>query len=209
MNSVWIYVALAVLAVVVTAVRAAGANQTSKEQQNRREAARQQNDDALKTIETREGLNADLSFSSGCASLSVDRAKGRLTGVSEAVEGGKISLNLSEIESTQVIDLTTSYRHSQEMERLRSGVERHSMYRPYGNHSMREVKDGHAEFEAFKGNMVYGLELKLKKGGTLKVPFFLGDGTVFWQEEERFNQFRKFAEELDQAIRDDAAGRLS
>lgn len=200
MNSVWIYVALGVLAIVVTAIRAYGASQAGKEQQAMRDTAQAQKDEALKQIEAREGLNTDISFSSGCASLSVDRAKGRLVGVSEAVDGGELSMDLSQIESVRVIDLTTSYRHSQEMERLRTGVERHSMYRPYGGHSMREVKDGHAEFEAFRGKMVYGLELRKKSGETLKVPFFLGDGTVFWQEEERFDRFREFVAELDKAV---------
>ena len=193
---------IAILGIIVTAIRAGKAKSDSEalEEHN----ALKQKDNANKVEEAMQAvnLNSDLAFSTECASVSVDSKAGKMLILSQALKDEKMMLNLSEIVSIQVINNAEEYQHCQEMERLRSGVERKSLYNPYGSFSNREVKEGHARFEAFKGALVYGLGISCRGQGELQIAFYRGNDSVYWHEDERLHQFIEFAENLKKIIAD-------
>ena len=83
---------------------------------------------------------------------------------------------------------------------LRTGVERRSLYMPYGRHSMREVKEGHQRFQEYRGKTVCGLELLMKTGPSVEVSCIGGTESVFWEHEKNLDQLRQFAGDLQRIL---------
>ncbi len=194
----WSLVIIAIIGIVVTGIRASLAGRESKEREAARGIERDRNAAALRSMAQASGMSIDMVIDTGCASLALDRKAGRLSGISD---GKQVSWPLSDFLSAALRDRSGAYIHAQEMEQYYTGVRRDSLENPWGGHKRKEVKQGHEDFRAFTGASVYGLELRLRGGETKEIPFFRGDGAKFWTEGSRLEEARKFARELDSAIR--------
>lgn len=187
-----IYLIIMVVGLVVTMIRALIAGGDSKAKQEEAKQKQAANDEALSAFVSRSGGSASKQFSTGCASMALDKEKGMLYVVSEAV-GGEKAFDLKDVDDVKTIDKSADYQEVLKLEQLRSGVDRGPMMDPARGHSMRELKEGHQRFEDWAGKIVYGIELKLCGGESVVVPFFNADGTVFWTEDQNLQACRKFA----------------
>ena len=196
MKDIWIWIALAGLAVVVTSLRSKSAYDTTKAVRERGADRQKENETRMrKELESRQ-LNPDLMYSGPQVFMAADREKDILL-IREADDR---VLNLADIRDVRVIDHSDDYQHCQEMERLRTGVERRSLYMPYGRHSMREVKEGHQRFQEYRGKTVCGLELLMKTGPSVEVSCIGGTESVFWEHEKNLDQLRQFAGDLQRIL---------
>lgn len=188
---------IVILAIVATMLRASSAEKKSHEIELEDFTRQAVNETALKKTIQAQGINASLRFSTGTASIAVDEEHGKVLVLSDVVPGGTLTFSISDLKSVRLIDHSDDYRHCQEMERLHSGAERKSMYNPSGRFSMRDVKQGHKRFESYRGELIYGLELNRKGEPFLEIPFYRGNGNVYWNEDARLNELKRFAEALE------------
>lgn len=198
MEKIWILVAVGGLA--ITMIRLFMATQKSKQQVQANEAQKNLYRQRMEAFVSANSGHADLSLDSSCAALALDKTKGMLFCVSQNVGMDGVSIPLGELEEVRLEDNSEDYRHALEMEAYYSKVHRTSMYRPNGGHKWDEVKQGHMEFEAFKGESIYGVEIKHRDGDIIQVPLYRGDGTLFWTEEENLEKAKKFVCTLEAAI---------
>ena len=199
-NDFFIYLGIAVLGVIVTAVRAYSASQDTKAAQERDSDLRHENDVRMKKLVGSEIAGA--SFSSSGASMALNRGEGKLTVVTSGANAREKTVLLNEISSVNLVDHSEDYQHCQEMRRLRTGVDRCSTMRPYGKHSGREVKEGAEKLDWYNGKMVFGVELRRKDGQSETIPCFRGNGAVFWTEGESLFQLKQFVRTLSSAVRE-------
>lgn len=192
------YLIFAALAAIITLIRALFAWQNTKREQEGHQSDRQQRQSHLESRLQAEGLTADESYASGCASLAYCRAQRVLVGVPDASE--PFSLPLSEIKKIDLFDQSEKYQHDQEMMRLHRGVERRSVYLPYGKVKMREVRAGKESFEWYTGKPVYGVDITKKDGQVLSIACFRGDSSLFWVQEEDLTKLKRFVSTLQRAL---------
>ena len=197
MNNIWIWIVLAVLAVLITSLRSNSAYNTTKAVRERGEDRQKENESRLRQGLAAHQMNASFAYTGPRAYMAADREKGVLL-IHEADDR---EVNLTEIREVRVIDHSDDYQHCQEMERLRSGVERKSLYLPYGRHSMREVKEGHLRFQEYRDRMVCGLEILMKTGPSVEVNCISGTESVFWEHAENLERLRQFAQDLRGLLR--------
>ena len=198
LDSPWIWIILAVLAGIVTIIRASSAAHEGEERQRADQDQKKEMERKLHDIRSSDSA---LSFSTGIAAMSLDRSAGRLTCVSDAVPNGKLDVALDDIAYARPIDRVTEFKECQELERYHSGVDRASLYNPYGKHKNREVKAGHEAYELFRNRTVYGVTLEMKDGKNIEIPFRRGDMGMFWTEDANYTAFKGFLSEVNEAIR--------
>ena len=196
-----VWIALVVLAVVVTAIRAGIAQKNANEVSRAESARTDDNARKLSELAAREGLRPGITYASSKAMLAVDRDKNTFL---YSVDGIANVVPAEKIEDVGVIDHTAGYRHSMEMASYYKGVRRDSMYKPFGSHSTKEVHEGYRQFEAYRDQTVYGLKVRILGRGTVEIPCFCGDGTLFWREQDRYAGFLRLVDELKKMT---AAGR--
>ncbi|MBR6164980.1 MAG: hypothetical protein IKQ45_03510 [Clostridia bacterium] len=197
-GSITLYLVIAALMVIVTAIRAANASKNSKAQKEQESYKKAELSKNAEKMENDAGAHADASFSSAAAVMKLEKTQGKLFC---SMAGENTVLPLSDIASVELIDHSADYRHCQEMARLHKGVERHSLYRPYGNHSIREVKEGFRRFGTYSGQMIYGARVRCKNGDLTDIPGYYGSGSLYWEEDKQLNLFREFLDELRKALR--------
>ena len=192
------YLILVVLMVVVMSVRAYFASQKSK--QDKQAAERSQDRNQLRMREIMGGREADpaLSFTSGASAISLDVEKKQVVGVSNSQNLSPIPV--ADITDVRVFDHSEDYKHSLEMERLHKGVQRSSLYLPFGRHSLREVREGHKEYQNYTGSPVFGLDIIHRGGHVTSIPFYIATGSLFWTEEKELGELRLFADRLRREI---------
>ncbi len=192
------YLILVVLMAVVTGVRAYLAHKRSMEQQEADKTGQADNEYRMSGMANTGAVPADLRCSTAAASVMYDPQERMLLCVLSSGESYRIPRE--EIREVRVFDHSAAYQHSLEMERLHRGVERVSLYNPYGRHKISEVRNGHKEFERYQGFPVYGLDIQRKNDPLLSVPFFRGNSSLFWTEKEHLEALRTFAENLRKAL---------
>lgn len=192
------YLILAALMVIVTAVRFYFANKSSS--QDKEMAARNQDRNQLRLHDLLGGKDADeaVTFVSGSSALSLDRERKRVVVISGNSDLSPISVD--DISDVRVFDHSTEYKHSLEMERLHRGVERVSLYRPFGKHSLKEVKAGHEQYQYYTGKPIFGLDIVRRSGSTTSVPFYVATSSLFWTEDQPLRDLRMFADRLKREI---------
>ena len=194
---------LAVLVLVSTIIRTVIAGKNEKEIKQENENKKSESERAVSSALQSKNLRADLSFSSSEASMAVDREKGTLLIHYSSLDKSDCTLQLADLGEVTVVDRSSDFQHYQEMERLHKGVERKSLYRPFGSYSTREVKEGHEAFQYYVNSraMVYGLSIARKSGAALQIPFYCYNSGLFWTEEQRLQQLKQFARQLNDAIK--------
>ena len=195
--SIGTYLILTALMVIVVFIRASFANQDVKQQQSRESSQQFSLQSKADAMVQQAGAHSDAAFSSGSAVMVLDKTRRELFIATDQQEW---KLSLDELSSVKVVDRSADYQRCQEMARLRKGVERKSLYLPYGRHSSREVKEGAQQLQSYTGQLVYGLEAQRKDGSPLLIAAYCGNGTLFWTEAQRLEEFRAFVADVQRAV---------
>lgn len=198
MNTIWIIVAI--VGIIITLFRQYLAVSDSKQQIQANEHQQIVCNEKLKLLLRTNSLHSDISLVSSFAAVALDKTAGILVCISRDSEENGIIIPLTDLEEVQLEDHSDHYRHALEMEGYYSKIHRTSMYSPNGGHKWEEVKQGHKDYEAYRGNPVYGIEIKCRNGETINVPLYCGDGTLFWTEGKNLNQARDFIRVLESTI---------
>lgn len=194
-----IYLAILIFGLVVTGIRILIASGDSKGKQEEANQKKEQNNIRMNDYVQQHGGHVDFAFSTGCASMAVDKTQGMIY----VISGKQEKYSLKDIADVKLVDKSEDYKYVQKMEQLHSGVDRGPMMDPYRGHSMREVKDAHQRFQDWTGAIVYGVELKFNDNRTpVETAFYRADSTVFWTEDQNLSDCKQFVKALDQAMWD-------
>lgn len=196
-GSITAYLILAALMVIVTVIRGVIANNDSKAQKEKeadQQAELKRNADML---ESGANAHADAGFSSAAAVMKLDKTQRTLF---YSTAGQNSTLSLSDIASVEFLDHSEDYKYCQEMARLHKGVERKSLYMPFGKHSVKEVREGFKKLDTYTGRLVYGALIRCKDGHSVTIPGYCGSGTLFWEEDRQMERFQAFLHELRKAL---------
>ncbi len=194
----WIIVAALVLA--VTIIRSVIASRRDNETRKQAESRQSGYEDRLRNMAKGAEEGGLKTVLSGESALGLDEKNGLLYVVCSALTPEELSIPLRNVVSVSLVDHSFNYRQSQEMARLRTGVERKSIYMPYGKNSAKSVKEGQRQFEAYRGQIILGVDIRCREDKSYTVPCFRGDGSMFWYEDKLLSTLRQFISDTNVAI---------
>lgn len=192
---------------VVTLIRFLIANNHAEQEQQAGQEKRESLEQQMTQLLAQHSATIRRKVSSQCVCMGLDETQQTLYVVTSAGQQESRVIPLQTLSGAQLVDKSSQYKHIQEMERYYSGVTRGTMTNPYGPHSTREVRDGHALFSSWSGKAVFGIVLLSRDAGTpVSIPFYRAGTSVLWNEDEALQKCKNFVEYLNQQIK--AAGSL-
>ena len=194
------FIIVAALVLVVTIIRSVIAARNDKEARKLAESRQSGNEDRIRSMAKGTEEGSLKTVLSGESALGLDEKNGMLHVVCSALTPEELSIPLKDVVSVSLVDRSAPYRQSQEMARLRTGVERKSIYMPYGKNSAKSVKEGQQQFEAYRGQIILGVDIRCREDKSYTVPCFRGDGSMFWYEDKLHSALRQFTSDTNVAI---------
>lgn len=191
-----IYLILGAIGLLITFLRLKSADDKANE--NKAEFDQKQDETRKQTekIIADENIKVQAKFVSSDTSVILDGENLSVIVLQRKNVGlSRNSYPMTDISGIRMIDRSEDWKYCQEMQRLYSGVERHSRYKPYGDHSTKEVKNGHQRFESYEGEEVLGIEITLKSQPEtpIDISCWNADGAVFWKQETLYQELKEFA----------------